>query len=110
MSYRIVGHAMKVHSTLGPGFLEKVYENSLMIALRKDGINASQQTPVTVFFEQEAVGEYFADILIENRIILELKTVEQILPIHRTQPLSLKFHMIIRGNSCSFVVNLNVVN
>lgn len=88
LSYKIVSFAMKVHTILGPGFLEKVYENALMVLFGKEGIKAVQQAPIKVKFENEIVGNYYADILIENKIILELKTVEKITDIHRAQALN----------------------
>ncbi len=85
LSYRIIGLAMEVHSNLGPGFLEKVYENALMVLMRREGITAEQQAAVKVMFEGEVVGEYFADILVDNQIILELKAADQITNIHKAQ-------------------------
>ena len=85
LSYKVVGLAMKVHSKLGGGFLEKVYENTLALLLEKEGIPARQQAPVTVRFEGQSVGDYFADILVDDKIILELKTVEKIADAHRAQ-------------------------
>jgi GxxExxY protein len=69
LSYRIVGLAMRVHSGLGHGFLEKVYERALMVLLRRENIAAEQQAPITVTFEGEVVGNYYAAILVENKII-----------------------------------------
>ncbi len=88
LSYKIVGLAMQVHRELGYGFLEKVYENAFMVLLRKEGIHAEQQEPITVHFDGEVVGEYYADILVENKIILELKSVETILDAHKAQALN----------------------
>ena len=85
LSYKIVGLAMKVHSELGSGFREKVYDNALMLLLEKEGIPAWQQAPITVFFEGQSVGDYFADILVDGKIILELKTAEKIADAHRAQ-------------------------
>jgi GxxExxY protein len=64
LSYKIIGLAMEVHTTLGPGFLEKVYRNSLMLLLQKNGIPAVQEYPLKVTFQGEVVGEYFADIVV----------------------------------------------
>ena len=72
LSYEIIGLAMEVHNKLGYGFLEKVYENALMILLRRKGIKARQQAPISVYFERIVVGNYFADILIDEKIIIEL--------------------------------------
>lgn len=68
---------MQVHRELGYGFLEKVYENSLMILLRENGIKAAQQVPIKVHFNGQIVGDYMADVLVENSIILELKVIEK---------------------------------
>ncbi|SRR6266540_3074348 len=78
LSYKLVGLAMQVYNELGHGFLEKVYENALMLVLKRKGIEAQQQAPVTVHFRGEVVGDFVADILIENQIILELKAVEKL--------------------------------
>lgn len=88
LSYKIVGLAMQVHNKLGFGFSEKVYENSTMILFKREGIQAKQQTPITVYFEGEVVGDYYADILVEDKIILELKSAEEIADAHRSQVLN----------------------
>jgi GxxExxY protein len=88
LSYKIVGLAMQVHTELGFGFLEKVYENSLMILLRENGIKAEQQVPIKVYFQGQIVGEYVADILVEDSIILELKAQTHILDKHKVQTLN----------------------
>ena len=88
LSYKTVGLAMQVYNTLGYGFLEKVYENALVVLLRKKGLKAEQQVPLTVYFEGEIVGDYYADIVVEDKIILELKSVEKIIDIHRAQALN----------------------
>ena len=86
--YEVVGCAMKVHRELGYGFLEKVYENSMMVLLNKKSIKAKQQFPVPVHFENVVVGEYFADFMIEDKILVELKTVEKITNVHFAQVLN----------------------
>ncbi|HCA59077.1 MAG TPA: GxxExxY protein, partial [Blastocatellia bacterium] len=88
LTYKIIGIGMQVHSTLGHGFLEKVYENSMMVALRSAGIFAEQQVPIKVVFEGVIVGDYFADILVEKTVILELKACERITDIHKAQALN----------------------
>ena len=88
LSYKIIGQAMQVHRELGNGFLEKVYENALIIALLERRIDAKQQFPIKVQFHGKIVGEYFADILVENSVILELKAHERISPAHRAQTLN----------------------
>lgn len=88
LTYRVIGLGMQVHTTLGHGYLEKVYENSLMVLFRKAGIFAEQQIPIKVHFEGEIVGDYCADILVERKLILELKVADRIAPIHKAQTLN----------------------
>ncbi|NQV36876.1 MAG: GxxExxY protein [Candidatus Marinimicrobia bacterium] len=88
LSYQIVGLAMEVHSKLGPGFLEKVNENALMLLFKKNSINAKAQVPIKVTFETEIIGNYFADILVDDKIILELKSVVSIADAHKAQALN----------------------
>lgn len=75
----------KVYNALGYGFLEKVYERALLIELRKHGFRCVNQAPINVYYEQELVGEYFADILINDEIILELKAVNSLVKEHELQ-------------------------
>jgi len=86
--YKIIELALKVHNELGCGFLEKVYENALMILLDREGIPAKQQAPADVYFQGKIIGKYYADILIDNKLILELKTVDTITNIHKAQVLN----------------------
>lgn len=88
LSYTIVGLAMEVHRKLGYGFLENVYENALMILLENKGIEARQRFPINVYFENKVIGDYKADILVEGKIILELKSIEKIADAHRAQALN----------------------
>lgn len=88
LSYKVVGLAMQVHTELGCGFLEKVYENALMILLKENGIKAEQQVPIKVYFHSQIVGEYIADILVEDCIILELKAQDKIIENHKAQTLN----------------------
>ena len=88
LTYQINGAIFEVSRTLGAGFLEKVYENALMIELRKRGLEAESQVPVKVYYKEEAVGEYFADILVQDKVILELKAVENLSKLHEAQILN----------------------
>ncbi|MEM7369553.1 MAG: GxxExxY protein [Bacteroidota bacterium] len=85
LTYRIIGAAHQVHNTLGSGFLEKVYENALLIELEKRGLKAQQQYPVSVYYEDQKVGDYYADLLVEEQIVIELKAVEHLIDIHEVQ-------------------------
>jgi GxxExxY protein len=73
---------------LGCGFLEKVYENALIIELHELGLDAVQQIPIKVIYNAKVVGEYYADILVENLVILELKSSKSILDEHKAQLLN----------------------
>ncbi len=88
LTERILGCAFKVHGVLGPGFLEKVYENALVHELRKAGLNAESQHRVQVRYNDIVVGDYLADILVEGRVIVELKAVKAFEDIHTAQTLN----------------------
>ena len=82
---KIIGLAFKVYNRMGFGFLESVYENCMLIEFRKAGLKAESQKPITVYYEGEVVGEFEADILVEDEIILELKSVRQLAKAHEVQ-------------------------
>jgi len=82
---RIIKAFYKVYNTLGYGFLEKNYENALCIELRQVGFLVVQQHPIQVFYEEQQIGDYFADIVVDDLIILELKAAEQLRPEHVAQ-------------------------
>ena len=88
LSSKIINAFYTVYNTLGYGFLEKVYENSMMIELNKIGLNCSRQVPISVKYGNEIVGEYYADILVEDKIILELKAIKTLTKQDEAQLLS----------------------
>ena len=81
----IIGCAFKVHNALGTGFLEKVYENALRIELDKSGFRIKQQEPIDVLYEGQVVGDYFADLWINDLIIVEVKAVQTLAKEHEVQ-------------------------
>ena len=85
LTEQIIGSAYNVYNSLGSGFLEKVYENALAIKLGKTGLMVNQQSPIKIYFEDELVGEYFADLLVDNKVIVELKAVSELSKIHEVQ-------------------------
>ena len=85
---KIIKAYYHVYNTLGCGFLEKVYENALAVALRKQGLVVEQQVPVSVFFEGVLVGEYFADLRVGGLVIVEAKAAESIHSAHEAQLLN----------------------
>ena len=85
---KIIGCAYSVSNTLGIGFVEKVYENALTVALRKTDFLVEQQYPIKVTFEGVVVGEFFADLFVEKRVLVELKAVSMLLQDHIAQSLN----------------------
>ncbi|MBW1911533.1 MAG: GxxExxY protein [Deltaproteobacteria bacterium] len=85
ITYKINGAVFEVIRILGAGFLEKVYEAALLIELRKRGLQAESQVPIQIQYKGQIVGDYIADIVVENQVILELKAVEQLQKIHEAQ-------------------------
>jgi len=84
LTEKIIGCAYKVYNKMGFGFLESVYEKCMLIELTKAGLNAESQKPVTVYYDGHVVGEFIADIIV-NDVILELKSVSQIAKAHEVQ-------------------------
>jgi GxxExxY protein len=84
----IIGCAYTVSNTPGIGFVEKVYENSLAHLIRKSGLEAVQQYPIKVIFEDIVAGEFFADLFVEKRVLVELKAVSMLMPEHTAQALN----------------------
>lgn len=102
LSYRIIGLAMQVHSRLGTGFLEKVYENALVLLLKREGIKAKQQHSIKVYFDDQIVGDYIADIPVDENVILEIKALDRISDVHRAQALN-----YLRANELRLAIILN---
>ena len=88
LTYMIRGAIFEANRVLGAGFLEKVYENALLIELKEKGLKAEAQVPIRVLYKGREVGEYYADIVVEGRIILELKAIESLQKIHEAQLLN----------------------
>lgn len=82
---KIISCFYKVYKTLGYGFLEKVYENSLMHELQKSGLYVEKKKPINVYYDEKLVGEYFADLIVNNQVIIELKAAESLIEEHELQ-------------------------
>ena len=82
---KIIGAAYKVHNTLGSGFLEKVYQNSLTIELRTLGFSVEVEKPIKVYYHGEVVGNYVADIIVDGAVLLEIKAIKELSGIHEVQ-------------------------
>ena len=88
LTEKIINIFYKVYNRLGYGFLEKVYENALMIEFRKQSIPAVSQSPVKVLYEGSIIGEYFADILVDNKVIVEIKATKYLVKENEAQLLN----------------------
>jgi GxxExxY protein len=88
LTEKIIGCFYTVYNRLGYGFLERVYENALLIELRKQGLKAESQVPIHVYYEGQVVGEFFADIVVEDKVVLELKAARRLTVEHEAQLLN----------------------
>jgi len=88
LSYSVIQAAIEVHRTLGPGFLETIYEEALAVELGKRDIPYSRQFSVAVNYKGQCVGEHRLDLFVENALVVEIKAVADLLPIHSAQVLS----------------------
>ncbi|MCL0070079.1 GxxExxY protein [Dehalococcoidia bacterium] len=99
---RIIGCAYRVYNKMGFGFLESVYEKCLLIEMQKTGLKTESQKPITVFYENEIVGEFVADIIVNNAIIVELKSVKQIVKAHEVQLVN---YLVATGKPVGLIIN-----
>ena len=88
LTYAINGAVFEVNRELGSGFLEKVYENALLLELEERGLKAEAQAAISVNYKGREVGEYYADIIVEEKVILELKAVDSLQKVHEAQLLN----------------------
>ena len=87
LTEKIIGSFFSVYNELGPGFLESVYQRSMIVALAETGLRADPETPIQVWFHGQTVGDFRADIIVEGTVLLEIKTARQIDPSHEAQVL-----------------------
>ncbi len=85
LTEKIIGLFYDVYNELGPGFLESVYEEALLIALQEVGLHTGRQVPIPVWFRGHKIGDFYADLVVENTVVLELKTARNIDPTHEAQ-------------------------
>lgn len=85
LTEKIIGCAYRVHNALGPGFLEKIYENAIRIELEEARLQVEQQTPVPVYYRERVVGDFYTDLLVEKKVIIELKAVRELAKEHEVQ-------------------------
>ena len=102
LTEKIIGAAYSVANILGFGFLEKVYENALAVELKALGMKVEQQKPVSVFYKSVNVGDYIADLLVEDSVLIELKSVKTLSDIHKSQLLN---YLVATNKSVGLLIN-----
>ncbi len=102
LTQTIIGCAYSVFNRMGFGFLESVYENCLLIELRKAGLRSEAQKPITVHYEGQVVGEFVADVLVENTVIIELKSVRKLALCHEVQLVN---YLVATGKPVGLLLN-----
>jgi GxxExxY protein len=102
LTEKILCCSFEVHSQLGAGFLEKVYENALVIELVKRGLSVEQQKQLCVTYKGNVVGDYIADLVVDNSVIVELKAIEKVTDIHEVQ---LKNYLCATGIEVGLLLN-----
>ncbi len=98
----IIGCAYRVYNKMGFGFLESVYEKCLLIELLKAGLDAEAQKPITVYYDDEIVGEFVADIIVNETVILELKSVRRVINAHEVQLVN---YLVATGKPVGLILN-----
>lgn len=107
LTEKIIGCAYRVYNRMGYGFLESVYQKCMMIELRKAGLHAESEKEVVVQYDDETVGEFAADILVENTVIVELKSVGRIAKGHEVQLVN---YLVATGKPVGLLLNFGPRN
>ncbi len=102
LTEKIIGCAYQVYNKMGFGFLESVYEKCLLIELKRAGLQAEAQRSVAVYYEDEVVGEFLADVIVEDAIILELKSVRRVVKAHEVQLVN---YLTATGKDVGLIIN-----
>lgn len=107
-SGKVVNAAMKVHTALGPGLLESAYQTCLAYELRQRGVRVVVESPVAIIYERVKLPiAYRIDLLVDDHVVVELKTVTKLMPIHEAQLLS---YLKLSGHPVGLLINFNVVH
>ena len=105
LTFEIIGAAIDAHRVLGPGLLESVYEEAFCIELDERGLDYQRQQRIAIAYKGRDIGDLYADVIVENSVILELKAVEKLLPIHTAQ---LMTYLKLTGIKKGLLINFNV--
>jgi GxxExxY protein len=105
LSYKIIGAAMELHKTLGPGLLESVYEVALTYDLKEIGLEVKTQVPMPLVYKdvKQEIG-YRIDLLVENKVIVEIKSIENLAPVHFAQTLT---YLKLADKKLALLINFN---
>lgn len=104
LTRRIIACAIEVHRKLGPGLLEKLYKEAMVVEMELDGLKVDKNVKIPVEYKGKLIGEYFIDLLVEDSVILELKSVERHDPVFEAQILS---YMKLTGKKVGLLINFN---
>jgi GxxExxY protein len=106
LSAQVIGAAIEVHRQLGPGFLESSYEAAMSVEMGMRGIPFARQVPVQLMYKDQVIGESRLDLLVGDRLVVELKAVEKLAPIHEAQVIS---YLKVTGRPLGLLINFNTV-
>lgn len=102
LTEKIIGCSYRIYNHFGFGFLESVYEKSLMIELKGNNIKVESQKPIEVFYQNQSVGYFIADLIVEDKIIIELKSVQQLCKAHEVQLVN---YLVATGIETGLIIN-----
>jgi len=106
LAHAVIGRAIEVHRILGPGLLESIYEEALCVELSSAGVPFERQVPLKVHYKQRSIGIVKLDLLVDRQLVVELKTVERLAPVHMAQLLS---YLAFTRLSLGLLINFNVI-
>lgn len=102
LTEQVIGCAYRVYNQMGFGYLESIYERCMLIELRKAGLRAESQKPIAVTYDGEPVGDFVADLVVEDDLIVELKSVRLIAPVHEAQLVN---YLVATGKPVGLLLN-----
>ena len=102
MTHKVIGCAYQVYNSLGFGFLESVYRRAMVIEIEISGMQVKQESPLKVHYRDQIVGDFFADLVVENELIVELKSVERLAKAHEVQLVN---YLVATGIDIGLLIN-----
>ena len=102
LTEKVIGCAYRIYNKMGFGFLESVYEKCMLIELHKANLNAESQKPIIVYYDNQIVGEFAADIIVNDTVILELKSVKRVIKAHEVQLVN---YLVATGKPIGLILN-----